>query len=207
MPRDIPVGNGSLLVALAARYRLADIYFPHVGHENHSGARFRFGVWADGACSWIEDDRWQRSLGYLRDTIVTDVVAESAEFGLRLRCHDAVDADANVYVRKIIVRNTRDVARHVKFFLHHDFNLYGNAAGDTAMFDPDSRSVIHYKSKRYFLVSAGTDAQWGVDEYACGRSGLAGDEGTWRDAEDGVLSGNAIQQGAVDSTIPIDVSI
>jgi GH15 family glucan-1,4-alpha-glucosidase len=75
------------------------------------------------------------------------------------------------------------------------------------MYDPDSRGVIHYKSKRYFLVSAGTDAQWGVDEYACGRSGLAGDEGTWRDAEDGVLSGNAIQQGSVDSTIAIDVAL
>src|ERR1043166_374807 len=91
MPRDIPVGNGSLLVALAARYRLADIYFPHVGHENHSGARFRFGVWTDGACSWVEDDRWQRHLAYLRDTLVTDVVAETAELGLPLRCHDAVD--------------------------------------------------------------------------------------------------------------------
>src|SRR6184192_1855960 len=147
MPRDIPVGNGSLLVAFDAKYRLADIYFPHVGHENHSGARFRFGVWADGACSWIEDDRWQRHLAYLRDT---------------------VDADANVYVRKIVVRNLRDEVRTVKFFFHHDFNLYGNPAGDTAMVDPDSRGLIHYKMKRYFLVSAGTDTQWGIEEYACG---------------------------------------
>ena len=49
--------------------------------------------------------------------------------------------------------------------------------------------------KRYFLVSAGTDAQWGLDEYACGRSGIGGEEGTWHDAEDGVLSGNAIAAG------------
>jgi len=207
MPRDIPVGNGSLLVAFDEKYRLADIYFPHVGQENHSGSRFRFGVWADGVCSWIEDDRWHRNLGYLRDTIVTDVLEENAELGLRLRCHDAVDADANVYVRKIVVRNLRDDARTVKFFFHHDFNLYGNPAGDTAMYDPDSRSVIHYKSKRYFLVSAATDAQWGIDEYACGRSGIGSEEGTWRDAEDGVLSGNAIQQGAVDSTIAIEVAL
>ncbi|HEY6137227.1 MAG TPA: glycoside hydrolase family 15 protein [Thermoanaerobaculia bacterium] len=207
MPRDIPVGNGSLLVAFDAKYRLADIYFPHVGHENHSGARFRFGIFADGVCSWIEDDRWQRTLGYLRDTIVSDVVAENAELGLRLRCHDAVDADANVYVRKIVVRNTRDDARTVKFFFHHDFNLYGNPNGDTAMFDPDSASVIHYKMKRYFLVSAGTDARSGIDEYACGRSGIGGEEGTWRDAEDGALSMNAIQQGSVDSTIAISVDI
>jgi glucoamylase len=207
MPRDIPVGNGSLLVAFDEKYRLADIYFPHVGHENHTGARFRFGVWGDGICSWIEDDRWHRNLNYLRDTLVTDVLAENHELGLRLRCHDAVDADANLYVRKIAVRNLRDDARTVKFFFHHDFNLYGNPVGDTAMYDPDSRGVIHYKSKRYFLVSAGTDAQSGVDEYACGRTGIGANEGTWRDAEDGELSGNAIQQGDVDSIIAVTVAL
>ena len=34
-----------------------------------------------------------------------------------------------------------------------------------------------------------------------GTSGFHGAEGTWRDAEDGHLQGNAIAQGAVDSTI------
>jgi len=36
--------------------------------------------------------------------------------------------------------------------------------------------------------------------YACGRKG-AGMEGTWRDAEDGVLSGNPIDHGAADSVV------
>src|SRR5256885_4078517 len=207
MPRDLAIGNGSLLINFDAQYRLADFYFPHVGMENHAASLFRFGVWGDGNLRWIEHASWQKSLGYLRDTVVTDVRCENEELGLRLRCYDAVDADANVYVRKIVVRNVRDDARRVKFFFHHDFNLYGNVAGDTAMYDPDSRGVIHYKSKRYFLVSAGSDTEWGVGEYACGRSGIASDEGTWRDAEDGVLSGNAIQQGAVDSTIAIEVAL
>jgi glucoamylase len=207
MPRDIPVGNGCLLVAFDAKYRLADIYFPHVGHENHGGSRFRFGIWADDVCSWIEDDRWHRTLGYLRDTIVSDVLAENGEIGLRLRCHDAVDADENVYVRKIVVRNLRDDTRTIKVFFHHDFNLYGTPTGDTAMYDPDSRSIIHYKARRYFLVGGGTDSGWGIDEYACGRSGIGGSEGTWRDAEDGALSMNAIQQGAVDSTIAVSVAL
>ena len=54
MPRDIPVGNGTLLVTFDELYRIRDIYFPFVGKENHSeGHPFRFGVWADGAFSWI----------------------------------------------------------------------------------------------------------------------------------------------------------
>src|SRR5438046_1702824 len=172
MPRDILLGNGSLVVAFDAKYRLADIYFPHAGLETHAGTQFRFGVWCDGSLSWVESDAWQRTIGYLRDTMVSDVVCQNDEMGLRLRCHDAVDADANLFVRKIVVRNLRPEPRQAKIFFHHDFDLYGNPTGDTAMFDPDSRSIIHYKSKRYFLVNVATEGSVGVEEYACGRSGI-----------------------------------
>src|SRR5437763_4039050 len=207
MPRDLLVGNGRLLVAFDAQYRLADLYYPHVGLENHVGERFRFGVWTDDAVTWIEDDRWQRTLTYLRETIVTDVRCHSDALGLRLRCNDAVDSERDVYIRKIVIKNLREEARRIKLFFHHGLDLYGSPAGATAMFDPDSRSIIHYKSKRYFLINVAVDANIGIDEYACGRSGIGGSEGTWRDAEDGVLSMNAIQQGAVDSTIGVPVDL
>jgi glucoamylase len=207
MPRDLLIGNGSLVVAFDSKYRLADIYFPHVGQENHSGSPFRFGVWVDGRLSWVESDAWQRTLTYLRETLVTDVDCVNEELGLRLRCYDVVDADANIYLRKIVVRNLRLEPREVKLFFHHDFNLYGSPNSDTAMFDPDSGSIIHYKAKRYFLMNIATDSARGIEEYACGRSGIGDSEGTWRDAEDGKLSMNAIQQGAVDSTISVSLSI
>ena len=207
MPRDLLIGNGSLVVAFDSKYRLADIYFPHVGQENHSGSPFRFGVWVDGKLSWVESDGWQRTLTYLRETLVTDVDCQNDDVGIRLRCYDVVDADANIYLRKIVVRNLRSEARDVKLFFHHDLNLYGSASSDTAMFDPESRSVIHYKAKRYFLMNVATEDAHGVDEYACGRSGIGDSEGTWRDAEDGKLSMNAIQQGAVDSTISVSLSL
>src|ERR1051325_10017941 len=191
MGRDLLVSNGSLLVAFDAKYRLADIDFPHAGHENHSGAPFRFGVWVDGALSWVEDDGWHRELRYLRDTIVTDVLCENSALGIRLRCHDAVDSDANVYLRKITVRNLRNEPRTLKLFFHHDFALYGSEQGDTAMFDPEPRSIIHYKSKRYFLISAASESGDGIGEYACGRSGIGGSEGTWREGEDGEVSMSA----------------
>ena len=53
MPRDLLIGNGSLVVAFDSKYRLADLYFPHVGQENHAGAPSRFGVWVDGTMSWV----------------------------------------------------------------------------------------------------------------------------------------------------------
>jgi oligosaccharide amylase len=196
-----------MLIAFDSSYRLADFFYPHVGMENHAAARFRFGVWADDSLHWIEDNDWKKSLSYLRDTLVTDVTCDNDLLGLKLRCHDGVDSDANVYLRKIVIRNTRNEARRIKLFLHHDLNIYGNAIGDTAMFDPDIGAILHYKARRYFLINASVNGSVGVVEYACGRSGIGSAEGTWRDADDGRLSMSAIAQGAVDSTIAIPVEI
>jgi glucoamylase len=197
MPRNLPIGNGSLLVAFDSHYRLADFYFPRVGMENHAAARFRFGVWADDALHGTDEPSWQRTLEYLRDTLVTDVQLQNDAVGLRIRCYDAVDPDASVYLRKIVVRNLREEARDIKLFLHHDFALYGNRIGDTVLFDPYSQSILQYKARRYVLIHC----EGGVTEYACGRSA----DGTWPDA--GELSMNAIAQGAVDSTIAIPLHL
>jgi glucoamylase len=207
MPRDLPIGNGSMLVAFDSSYRLADFFFPRVGMENHAAARFRFGVWADDALHWVEETGWKKSLSYLRDTLVTDVTCENDTIGLKLRCHDGVDSDANVYVRKIVVRNTRSEKRTIKLFLHHDLNIYGNAIGDTAMFDPELGGILHYKARRYLLINAAVNGQVGITEYSCGRSGVSGADGTWREALNGQLSMTAIAQGSVDSTIAIPVEL
>jgi len=203
MPRDLPIGNGSLLVAFDSQYRVSDFYYPRVGMENQVGAKFRLGIHCDGALHSVDADAWQRTLEYLRDTLVTDVLLQNDDIGIRIRCHDAVNPDANVYVRKIVVRNLTEEARDVKLFLHQDFALYGNATGDTIMFDPRANALVQYKKRRYVLVNCDR----GITEYACGRSATTGAEGTWRDAEDGVLSMNAIAQGAVDATIGIPLHL
>src|SRR4030065_495089 len=63
MPRDIPVGNGKLLITFDQDYCLRDIYYPCVGKENHTdGHRFRFGVWVDGRFAWVKRENWDLSL-------------------------------------------------------------------------------------------------------------------------------------------------
>ena len=63
MPRDIPIGNGSLLITFDKDYCIRDIYFPNIGMENHTeGHPFRFGVWADGCFSWMGNE-WEKQFG------------------------------------------------------------------------------------------------------------------------------------------------
>lgn len=202
--RDIPVGNGSLLVNFDDKYQIRDIYFPHVGQENHSeGFPFRFGVWADGEFSWVYSDDWRRKLKYLPNTLVTDVRMTNSQLGIEIKCSDAVAADENIFLRRVEVTDLLGKRREVRVYLHQDFRIYENKVGDTAFYDPETLSLIHYKKHRYFLIN--TEPHF--DQFATGRKAFRHSEGTWRDAEDGDLHGGAITEGSVDSTIGIHLTL
>lgn len=202
--RDIPVGNGNLLVNFDDKYQIRDIYFPHVGQENHTeGFPFRFGVWADGEFSWVFSNDWERSLRYLRETLVTDVILINKKLGIEITCNDTVASHDNIFLRRVRVTNVTETQRDVRVFLHHDFRLYENNVGDTAFYDPENLALVHYKKHRYFLIN--TEPHF--DTFATGRKAFRDQEGTWRDAEDGELHGGAITEGSVDSTIGVHLSL
>lgn len=197
--RDLPVGNGRLLVNFDDKYQIRDIYYPHVGQENHTdGFPCRFGIWADGLFSWIHDDGWTRELRYADGSAATDVRLMNGSLGIVIECSDLVAEDRDIYMRRIGVRDLIG-SRELRVFLHHDLRIYENKIGDTAYYDPETRSLIHYKKHRYFLI----DTLPHFDQFATGRKAFRHMEGTWRDAEDGELHGGVITEGSVDSTIAI----
>ncbi len=203
MPKDIPVSNGSLLLNFDSDYRLRDIYFPYIGQENQSnGHPSLFGIWVDGQFSWIGAG-WQKKLRYRENSSVTDVTLKNEGLGVELRCHDAVHFDLNVYLKEIHILNLHEKDRDVRLFFHHDLHLYGNDIGDTTYFDPWTRSIVHYKANRYFLINCCVNGKYGVEFFACGPKELSGEKGTRKDAEDGELSANPIAWGSSDSTIAI----
>ena len=207
MARDVPVGNGSLLVTFDRYYRIRDFYFPHVGQENHNqDATCRFGVWCDGQFSWMGPD-WDIRMEYESETLVTCVVCVHRALEVQLECSDGVDFYENVYIRRVVVSNLASRPRDLRLFFSHDFNLYSTKVGDTAFYDPATRSVIHYKAHRYLLVNGCDPVRCGVQEFTCGAKEVRGLEGTWRDAEDGALAGNPIAQGTVDSTIGMRLAL
>ena len=214
MPRDIVLGNGELLVNLDRHLYIRDIYYPYVGWANHVGGyRCRVGVWVEGdAFAWLDDAAWEWQIKYERDTLVTDCKAHHPDLGLRLKAAHAVLHEQNILVQRFRIENTRDEARQVRVFFHHDLRIDESDIGDTAFYYPKANAMVHYKRDRYFLfagqVGEGVPEDGaGLTEYACGEKGFRGAEGTWRDAEDGRLSRNAIAQGAVDSVIGYAVTV
>ncbi len=205
MAKDIPIGNGSLLISFDADYTIRDWYYPLVGQENHTaGHRFHMGVWVDGVFRWVHDPAFERTLRYQENTLATNVELTCQPMGLTIWAQDVVDFREDVLIRCFRIRNHTPNAREVRLFLHHDFHVYGVDVGDTAFYDPMSHALVHYKGRRYFLMSGiepGQDP--GIESWATGRKEVQGLEGTWRDAEDGILEGEPITQGSVDSTLAL----
>jgi oligosaccharide amylase len=207
MPRDIPIGNGSLLVSYDKNALTREFYFPHVGEESHmSQDPLRFGVWVDGQFSWIPDG-WITRVDYLDDSLVTAIEWHNPRLQLRIALNDLVDFHENIYLKKIQVENLSDHNREVRLFLGQNFNIYGNDIGDTAAYRPEINSLVHYKGARYFLISIYANHKWGIEHYATGNKDREAFQGTWKDAEDGVLSGNPIAQGSVDSVTGIHLRV
>ena len=200
MPRDLVVGNGTLLVNIDRNLNIRDLYYPHVGLHNHlNGYRNRIGVWVDGQFSWLENT-WSVRMNYRPGTLIADACASNGRLGINLRFNDTVHPELNLFLRRVSVENLYPDAREVRLFFNHDFRIYESDIGDTAFYHPFTGSMIHYKRDCYILVN-GRTAEEGIYEYAAGIKEFAGAEGTWRDAEDGSLSMHPIEQGSVDSTI------
>jgi glucoamylase len=227
MPRDIPLGNGKLLVAFDQSYQVRDLFWPHVGQENHSlGHPFHTGVWVEGQFSWFDDESWQRSLKYQADTLVSDVTMENPGLKLTIHFNDMVDFHEDLLIRRMEVTNTDMHDREIRLFFHHDFHIAGNDIGDTAYYEPERRAIYHYKDQFWFLMNGAVETTqddpgpgWetsrdtypglivGVHQWACGLKEIRNLQGTWKDAEDGQLQGGVVAHGSVDSTIGFNIPI
>ena len=195
------VSNGRVFVALDSQMAIRDFFYPKVGLENHlTGHYSRLGIWADRRFSWINEN-WKVEMKYLPETLVSQCSARNQDAGLQLEVNDAVHSFLDVFLRKVVINNIGGGRREVRLFFSHDFHIYGEDTGDTAMYEPTLNSIVHYKRKRYFLIDGVTDEDSGIYQYATGQKESFGKEGTWRDAEDGELQGNPVAQGSVDSTV------
>jgi glucoamylase len=207
MPRDLPIGNGNLLVAFDKDYQLREFYFPHIGQESHTlGSPFRFGVWINGQFSWVSD-QWKITNDYLDDTLITNVELLHEQLKIRILCNDLVDFHENIFLRKLTLENLSEEGREIRLFFAHDFHIYGNSIGDTVAFRPENQSLLHYKGDRYFLINLFANKKYGVDLCATGNKNSNSFVGTWKDAEDGALSGNPIAQGSVDSVVGMSLKL
>ncbi|MGM0482261.1 MAG: glycoside hydrolase family 15 protein [Patescibacteria group bacterium] len=209
MSRPLNFGNGMILVGLDKYAQVRDFYFPYVGSENHIGRRdvHKIGVWTDGEISWFSGGEWHIENRYKEEMMTSDITAHNEKMRLTVHFSDVVYNEKNIFLRSIRIENHADHKREVKIFFNQQFEISQTYYADTAYYNPALRSIIHYKGRRVFLVGGRNSKGEFFSEYSTGLFNIEGKEGTWKDAEDGKLSKNPIEHGAVDSTMGIVMDI
>jgi len=207
MARSIVLSNGELAVALDEAGRVRDLYYPHVGEEDHVRGHYlhRIGVWVDGTMSWIgEDPEWTITTSSSSDSLEGRVEAHHTKLGIELVSIDSIYNERPVFIRRVSVTN-KGAHRDIKLYFAQQFEIYKAHGGDTGYFDPRVGAIIHYKGHRAFIITAELEGER-FNDYAIGLANFAGKEGSHKDAEDGVLSKNPIEHGPVDSIVGLYAS-
>lgn len=205
MAKHLTLANDSLLVGIDEYGHVRDLYFPHVGLQNHiSGASgsytHRIGVWVDGHLAWLNESSWQVEVGVGENGMVGRTHATNAFLGISLHIEDCVSSEKDIFFRTITVRSLVERVRTVRIYFAQQFRLAEDRSGSTGFYDPRVEAIVHYKGPIYFLLNGRANTK-GFDEYSVGLFDMESHEGTHIDAQDGHLSKNPIEHGSVDSVI------
>ncbi|MEA2056558.1 MAG: glycoside hydrolase family 15 protein [Patescibacteria group bacterium] len=207
MARALILGNGQSLVSLDEFGFIRDFHYPFVGLENHvSGNKHRIGIRINGQFSWLDDNSWNINIGYKPETMVGHLVCKNEKLGVSLVMEDIVYNEDNIFIRQVDIYNQGDETIKAELYFNQVFMIGENKKRNTAFYDPTHNSVVHYKGRRVFVVNGLTEDGGGIDDYTVGAFEYQGLQGTYKDAEDGKLSKNAVEHGSVDSTIAFSVS-
>ncbi len=204
MGRPVVLSNGQLFVGLDENGLVHDFYYPYVGLENLTTARstqHKIGVWVDGKFKWTDDGSWEVLVEYENDAMVSSIKLHSDELAITMALHDFVDIETNSLVRNVTITNERPEERDVRLFMHQIFQISRAGRADTAIYVPDGHYILDYKGRYSLLIGGKFEDGEPFDQFAVGNYGIEGKAGTYLDAEDGELSGNAVEHGGVDSVI------
>lgn len=210
MARPIVLGNGSMHVGINWFGMVHDLYYPFVGHENHCAAnqmRHRIGVWCDNVFSWLDDGSWQFYLDYEPGALISHISAFNEKLNIALQFSDCVDSQANIFLRNIQVVNGKNEQREIRLFLHQVLLISNSLDRDTAQYLPGNMAILQYKGNRAFVVGAKTHDYAAFDQFSIGQFDAKNKTGTFRDAEDGMLAGNVVEYGTVDSVIGFNLKL
>lgn len=196
MARDLVFGNGRFYVAMDRRGMIRELCWPVVGSPNHlAGRKIRLGVWRNDWFSWLDHRDWEVLQWYEGEVGVT----EWRGFGMVITRRCRMDG---VVFRQDFECTAPD---EMVVYQAQDLRIGETDIGDTCLHHAESEMMMHFKND-ICVGFAGRGLTGRLDQVACGMNGVMGLEGTWRDAEDGHLSGKPIEQGSVDSVFGIRVS-
>ena len=204
MGRQVVLSNGNLLAGLDEFGTVHDFYYPYVGLENLTTARslnHKIGVWIDGTFSWLDDGTWDIKIDFEDEALISNIIAVNTQLKVKLAFKDFIDYHYAALCRQIEITNEAADQREIRLFMHQAFQISRAGRSDTALYVPDGPYLLDYKGWSSLLIYMEDETKTPFDQFAVGSCGIEGKEGTFKDAEDGELSGSLVEHGGVDSVM------
>jgi hypothetical protein len=143
MPRDIPVGNGDLLITFDDKYRSATCTTRRSAATTTPRATSSTSASGPTASSpGSPTTPGRRTSATTHDTLVTEVTLRHEKLGLELVCNDAVDFHEPVYFRRSVVRDLWARPRRAPLLPLRPLDQRATPVGDTANYDPSMSAVV-----------------------------------------------------------------
>ncbi|HEY6238762.1 MAG TPA: glycoside hydrolase family 15 protein, partial [Thermoplasmata archaeon] len=193
-------GNGRVLLTLNDDGAWNDLFYPYPGQfQNLREARL--GVYDEETRGFA----WLRGDGGFLKRQPPEGPEEAPTFrwagdGLRVSTQDRVHPNHDLVVRTIRLESDR--VRRLRLFAYHSLKIAESMYQETAYIDSERQALVHYKRGINFEFFSDPP----FDHAVCGEHTLRGLQGTYVDAEDGVLDGRSIAHGAADSVLQWNVS-
>ncbi len=196
-------GNQRVLLTIDERGSWTQLYFPHPGmHQQLQQSRVGLYDEDTKAFTWVDQEGdMPVEMRYLEDSNASRT--RLRRMGLDITFDDVVHPNLDLVIRRITLYNPEAGARRMRIFHYQSLNIAGSKYQDTAYWDPETRTVTHYKGNFYFQLSGKPD----FANSSCGEHTLKGLKGSYIDAEDGTLQGGGISHGAADSVVQWSVEV
>lgn len=207
MPRSLTLAHNGFFIGFDGRGVIRDLYWPHLGRWNHlNGNAIRFALWDGHRLWWLDDDGWEVRFPTNDVPDKGAITFRNNEIGVRIELEASMDLSGNQCNLVWRCHDHTGHSRRMKFFVAENLRLLENDIGDAVLYDPDGDIMIHYNGP-VAIGLGGQSELGGIHQYACGENAFHGNEGTWRDAEDGHLNGHPIAQGLVDSAFCLEFEL
>lgn len=193
-------GNGRVLLTTNEDGEWNDLFYPYPGQFQHL-REMRLGLydeehrrflWLSGGGGWLAPAAVVQGEDGAERTWTGD--------GVVVRVRDRVHPNHDLVVRTVEV--SADRPRKFRLFEYHSMNIAESMYQETAYVDPAASALVHYKRRFYFEFFSDPP----FNQAVCGEHTLKGLQGTYVDAEDGVLAGRQIAHGAADSVLQWNVA-
>ncbi|HLD03160.1 MAG TPA: glycoside hydrolase family 15 protein [Candidatus Dojkabacteria bacterium] len=198
MSTALVIGNGNLLININNSLNIVDVYWPHVGQENHlSRHPNEIFLRINGEFTNFTDGSWQITPGYLGDSLTCFSTVYSSKFQMKITFADCILQNKDILIRNFSVENLSEKLQEVFIYFKSNFYILGDDVGDTALWYTPAQALVHYKKNRY--LATGSSAQ--IYQFSTAGPEDNNKQGCVPNWESGELWNNPVVTGSAQSCI------